>query len=222
MSTLQCVWPVVLVLIVLCYSLSYPPTYLLTYLPTYATCHCKYSIAYPLPQSVNLKASAVELLEAMLEETSDKTKELVLEIHGGLDMPAMYDTLVDFHELMRDPEVIAESFDDEAERGLFRTYHVLVHFADYPGLKLDTIGQWWVWLSMVCPLKLSSTHEYQFTSGLQSVLFITFSELLFSTCDSFQCLFAQPLPLSSCSPWQGSRCRRPGSLGVLQASLQEH
>ena len=89
---------------------------------------------------VNLKALVVELLEAMLEETSEKTKDLVLEVHGALDKAAMYDTLVDFYDLMRDPEVIAEGFDDKAERGLFRTYHVLVHFADYPGLRLDMLG----------------------------------------------------------------------------------
>ena len=82
----------------------------------------------------------MELLETMLEQTSEKTKELVLEVHGALDMAAMYDTLVGFRKLMRDREVSAESFDDKAERWLFRTYHVLVHFADYPGLSLDMLG----------------------------------------------------------------------------------
>ena len=76
----------------------------------------------------------------MIEETSDKTKELVVDIAGALDVPAVHDTLVDFHELMNDPEVKKEKFDDEAERGLFRTYHVLVHLSDYPGVSADQLG----------------------------------------------------------------------------------
>ena len=82
-------------------------------------------------QSVNLKASAVELLEVMLEETSEKSSELVMEIAGSLDIDALHDTLADFYELMNDTEVKKMGFDDEAERGLFRTYHILVHLRDY-------------------------------------------------------------------------------------------
>lgn len=54
---------------------------------------------------MNLKGSAVELVEAMLEETSEKTKELVSEIVGVLDIDALHDTLLDFFELMNDDEV---------------------------------------------------------------------------------------------------------------------
>ena len=80
------------------------------------------------PNSINLKASAVELLEVMLEETSEKSSELVMEIAGSMDIDALHDTLADFYELMNDREV---KFDNKAKRGLFRTYHILVHLRDY-------------------------------------------------------------------------------------------
>ncbi len=76
----------------------------------------------------------------MTEETNDKTKELVAEVYVALDIPAVHDTLADFHELMNDTEVKRQGFDDEAERGLFRTYNVLVHLSDYPGVQAECLG----------------------------------------------------------------------------------
>jgi len=67
----------------------------------------------------------------MLEQTSDKSSELAEEIAGSLNIAALHDTLADFHEFMNDQEVKRLGFDDEAERGLFRTYHILVHLSDY-------------------------------------------------------------------------------------------
>ena len=67
----------------------------------------------------------------MLEETNKKSSELVKEIADDLDIPALHDTLADFYVLKKDPEVKHKRFDDEVERGLFRTYHVLVHLMDY-------------------------------------------------------------------------------------------
>ena len=78
--------------------------------------------------AVEVKASAVELLEVMMEETSDKSSELAKEIACALDFTALHDTLADFHELMNDPKV---GVDNKAKRGLFRTYHILVHLRDY-------------------------------------------------------------------------------------------
>jgi len=85
----------------------------------------------------------VELLEVMLEETSDKSSELVEEIAGSLDIFALHDTLADFYELANDPEVKQLGFSEEAERGLFRTYHVLVHLGDYkiPSSIKEQIGE---------------------------------------------------------------------------------
>ena len=67
----------------------------------------------------------------MLEETSDKSSELAKEIAGALDIAALHDTLADFYEFMNDPQVKRLGFDDEAKKGLFRTYHILVHLSDY-------------------------------------------------------------------------------------------
>lgn len=77
----------------------------------------------------------------MMEETNEKTKDLVVEVCGALEIPAVHDTLADFYELMNDPAVKRKGFDDEAERGLFRTYHILVHLSDYPGVKSKALGQ---------------------------------------------------------------------------------
>ena len=78
--------------------------------------------------AVEVKSSAVELLEVMMEETSDKSSEMAEEISGSLNIAALHDTLADFHELMNDPKV---GVDNKAKRGLFRTYHILVHLRDY-------------------------------------------------------------------------------------------
>ena len=89
---------------------------------------------------MNLKGSAVELLEAMLEETSEKTKDLVGEIVNSLHIENLHETMADFYSLMNDEDVKRQSFDDEAETGMFRTYHVLVHLTDY-GVPPEKIGE---------------------------------------------------------------------------------
>ena len=89
---------------------------------------------------MNLKGSAVELLEAMLEKTNAKTKDLVKEIVNSLQIDALHDNLAEFYSLMNDTKVKKEGFDDEAETGMFRTYHVLVHLKDY-GVSAEKIGE---------------------------------------------------------------------------------
>lgn len=32
--------------------------------------------------------------------------------------------------------------DDDAERAAFRTYHVLVHLADYEGISMEDVGEY--------------------------------------------------------------------------------
>ena len=90
-------------------------------------------------QALELKGSAVELLEGMLEETSLKTKELVTQFSGGLDIEALHGTLIDFYKLKHDKELIQDEYDDNAERGLFRTYHILVHLNHY-GIPMEQLG----------------------------------------------------------------------------------
>lgn len=77
-------------------------------------------------KAINLKGSAIELLDGMLEETNKKSKVLAKEIAGGLDMGALHDTLVHFRSLMLSPAVKEAQFDDDAEKGMFSTYHILV------------------------------------------------------------------------------------------------
>ena len=83
----------------------------------------------------------MELLEAMLEETNSKSKILAQEIYNTVRLEALHSTLALFYSLKEDPRLKALGFDDEAERGLFRTYHVLVHMADYHGTcPLEKLG----------------------------------------------------------------------------------
>ena len=81
-------------------------------------------------RAINLKGSAVELLEVMLEETSHQKKDLVQQITEVVDVDALYHTLADFYKLKDDPEVERKYFDDDVERELFRTYHILVHIKE--------------------------------------------------------------------------------------------
>ena len=98
------------------------------------------SLIFYCIQVVNLKGSCIELLEAMLEETNDCSKELVGEIQNAIQIEALHDTMVELYELMNDPGVKAAGQNDEAEAALFRTYHVLVHLTDY-GVPLDKVGE---------------------------------------------------------------------------------
>ena len=82
-------------------------------------------------KALDIKSSAVELLEAMLEETSPKTKSLALQIAGALDIGAVQSSLVDFDHLSQDKELKKEQYEDNAERALYRTYHILVHLNDH-------------------------------------------------------------------------------------------
>ena len=82
-------------------------------------------------QSVHLKGSAIELLDVMLEETDERSKDLVRDIVNSLDIEALHHTLVEFYQLMNDQKVKEQGYDDEAEKGLFHTYHALVHITDY-------------------------------------------------------------------------------------------
>lgn len=84
----------------------------------------------------------------MLEETNAKTKELVLEVYGSLDVGALHDTMCDFRALMNNPVVKEAQYDDDAEEGLFRTYHCLVHLTHY-GVDPKHIG---ILLCSVCSL----------------------------------------------------------------------
>ena len=82
-------------------------------------------------KALDLKGSAVELLEAMLEETNLKTKRLALQVAGGLDVGAVQGSMIDFDHLVEDDELKKEEYDDNAERALYRSYHILKRLEDY-------------------------------------------------------------------------------------------
>ena len=88
--------------------------------------------------ALELKGSAVELLEAMLEETSPKTKNHAVQIAGALDVTAVQESLVDFDELSRDEDLINDEYEDNAERALYRSYHILHRLNDYGVLSSKT------------------------------------------------------------------------------------
>ena len=90
-------------------------------------------------QALDLKSSAVELLEAMLEETSPKTRSLATQMEGGLDISAVQSSLVDFDYLSQDPELKKEEYEDNAERALFSSYHILLRLKDY-GVSIEQDG----------------------------------------------------------------------------------
>ena len=73
----------------------------------------------------------MELIEAMLEETSSETKELAKRIADTLDINAVYNTISEFYRLKCIPRVKERKFDNDAERGLFRAYHIVKRLQDY-------------------------------------------------------------------------------------------
>ena len=92
-------------------------------------------------KALDLKGSAVELLEVILEETSSKTKGLALQVAGGLDISAVQGCLIDFHHLAyHDDELKKEQCDDNAERALYRSYHILKRLEDFGVENLSKIN----------------------------------------------------------------------------------
>ena len=53
-----------------------------------------------------MKQSAIELLEAMCEETHTGTAKLVQSIFKGVDIDALHNTLVYFYRLSQDPQMV--------------------------------------------------------------------------------------------------------------------
>ena len=83
-------------------------------------------------KALDLKGSAVELLEAILEETNHKTRDLAFQLAGGLDISAVQGSLIDFYHLSyQDDELKKEEYDDNAERALYRSYHILKRLEDF-------------------------------------------------------------------------------------------
>ena len=81
-----------------------------------------------------MKASAVELLEVILEE---RNKKLAKGISLALDKDAFQNTLTYFYKKYNPTKEDV----DEVENGLFRTYHTMLKLADYCDIPLEKISQ---------------------------------------------------------------------------------
>ena len=93
-------------------------------------------------KGLELKASAVELLEVMLENVSPKTKDLSRQITGGLDIHALHWSMVDFFILKDDEELIKAEYDDNATRALFKTYSIIKHLIYNEVTSLTSLGMY--------------------------------------------------------------------------------
>ena len=81
---------------------------------------------------LEIKGKAVELLEAMLEQTSpDQSATIKKSLQGSVNEKALKQSMKYFKTMAMEPQVKKEDKDDDAERGKFQCYHVLIALADY-------------------------------------------------------------------------------------------
>ena len=89
--------------------------------------------------ALELKASAVELLDVMLEEISSAQSSVSHQIAKGLDIPALHWSMVDFHTLRDDSDLKKMEFDDNAYRALFGCHRIIMHMIDNKLAPIDTL-----------------------------------------------------------------------------------
>ncbi|XP_019861438.1 PREDICTED: uncharacterized protein LOC100634093 isoform X2 [Amphimedon queenslandica] len=90
---------------------------------------------------VQVKGSAVELLDVMLEEISPQTVSVAKGIGSSLDIESLLSTMDMFYQLKSHPLVRREQMDDDCERGLYKTYQVLVTLIDYKAIDIKNKKQ---------------------------------------------------------------------------------
>lgn len=78
-----------------------------------------------LIMALELKASTVELLEAMLEKIDTRTEKLTREVSDGLDIRALHWSMVDFYRLKDNAHLKHKEYDDNAIRALFKSYSII-------------------------------------------------------------------------------------------------
>ena len=77
-----------------------------------------------------MKASSVQLLDALLEEISNKSSTLSHQIAEGLDVAALHRSMLDFFILKSDPDLARIQYEDNASRALFDSYKIIQHLVD--------------------------------------------------------------------------------------------
>ena len=92
--------------------------------------------------ALTMKASAVQLLDALLEEISNKTSRLSHQIAEGLDIHALHWSMLDFFVLKSDPDMIKLRNEDNAYKALFDIYKIIMHLADTGVAPLQSLSEW--------------------------------------------------------------------------------
>jgi len=100
-------------------------------------------IKFLLNQAFEIKASAVQLLESLLEEISPDTPLMSKQIAEGLNFEALRWSMVDFYLLKSDKYLIAMENDDDARRALFNCYKIMMHLVDCRLFKLDELSKYY-------------------------------------------------------------------------------
>ena len=91
--------------------------------------------------ALQLKASAVELLDVLLEEISIKPSNISQQIAEGLDIPALHWSMLDFYTLKDDPDLRLLEFNDNAYRALFGCHRVVMHMLDNKLAPVDSLSK---------------------------------------------------------------------------------
>ena len=59
---------------------------------------------------LELKSTAVKILEMLCEETSPLTKDLVEKVFKAVDIDALHTLLADFHQLSQDKYMVSQTY----------------------------------------------------------------------------------------------------------------
>ncbi|XP_019851941.1 PREDICTED: inositol 1,4,5-trisphosphate receptor type 3-like [Amphimedon queenslandica] len=80
---------------------------------------------------IQVKGSAIELLDVMLEEINPLTATVAKGIGSSLDVDSVFSTMKLFYDLQSHSLVRKQQMDDDCQRGLNKAYQVLVTLIDY-------------------------------------------------------------------------------------------
>ena len=90
--------------------------------------------------ALEMKASTVQLLDALLEDIN-KTSKLSHQIADGLDVSALHQSMLDFYILKSDSDLVRLEYDDNASRALFDSYKIIMHLVDSGFAPLETLSK---------------------------------------------------------------------------------
>lgn len=91
--------------------------------------------------ALDLKASAVELLDVLLEEISSSVSTLSQQIAESLDITALHWSMQDFYALRGDPDLQRMKADDNAYRALYGSYRIIRHMMDNEMSSMDILSE---------------------------------------------------------------------------------